>query len=107
MVCLQFATGNCTLNECKIPRHVVDFARRHAAMLAVRFRGEALCSISFVSHMTVTTMARGAEYGFRATFKVRPHRHYVRVAFVQPIRRGCRVLPWQGVRCVVPWPVAP
>ncbi|KAG2496183.1 hypothetical protein HYH03_005783 [Edaphochlamys debaryana] len=33
------------------------------------FRGEALCSISFVSHMTVTTMARGATYGYRVTYK--------------------------------------
>ncbi|PNW88590.1 hypothetical protein CHLRE_01g036050v5 [Chlamydomonas reinhardtii] len=33
------------------------------------FRGEALCSISFVSHMAVTTMARDAQYGFRVTYK--------------------------------------
>ncbi|KAG2444840.1 hypothetical protein HXX76_001581 [Chlamydomonas incerta] len=33
------------------------------------FRGEALCSISFVSHMAVTTMARGAQYGYRVTYK--------------------------------------
>lgn len=36
------------------------------------FRGEALCSISFVSHMAVTTMARDAQYGFRVTYKVGP-----------------------------------
>lgn len=34
------------------------------------FRGEALCSISFVAHMAVTTMVPGAIHGFRATFRV-------------------------------------
>lgn len=33
------------------------------------FRGEALCSISFVSHMTVTTMIREQEHGWRVTYK--------------------------------------
>ncbi|GMH32358.1 hypothetical protein BSKO_00192 [Bryopsis sp. KO-2023] len=33
------------------------------------FRGEALCSISFVSHMTVTTMTRGANVGLRASYR--------------------------------------
>ena len=35
------------------------------------FRGEALCSISFVSHMTVTTMTGDEPHGWRVTYKVR------------------------------------
>mmetsp|Transcript_15764 Transcript_15764/g.41539 ORF Transcript_15764/g.41539 Transcript_15764/m.41539 type:complete len:470 (+) Transcript_15764:603-2012(+) len=33
------------------------------------FRGEALCSISFVSNLTVTTMTEGALHGYRASYK--------------------------------------
>lgn len=35
------------------------------------FRGEALCSISFVSHMTITTMTGEEPNGWRVTYKVR------------------------------------
>ncbi len=33
------------------------------------FRGEALCSISFVSHMTVTTMTGDEQHGWRVVYK--------------------------------------
>ncbi len=33
------------------------------------FRGEALSSISFVSHMAVTTMTAGQPHGWRVTYK--------------------------------------
>ena len=34
------------------------------------FRGEALCSISFVSHMVVTTKTADCPFGYRVSFKV-------------------------------------
>jgi DNA mismatch repair protein MLH1 len=34
------------------------------------FRGEALCSISFVSNLSVTTMTEGAIHGYRVAYKV-------------------------------------
>lgn len=33
------------------------------------FRGEALASISFVAHLTVTTMAKDAPHGYRVTYR--------------------------------------
>ncbi|GIL50895.1 hypothetical protein Vafri_6861 [Volvox africanus] len=53
-------------------RHTTSKLREYADLETIStlgFRGEALCSISFVSHMTVTTMARGAQYGYRVTYK--------------------------------------
>jgi hypothetical protein len=54
-------------------RHTTSKLREYEDLETIStlgFRGEALCSISFVSHMTVTTMARGAQYGYRVVFKV-------------------------------------
>ncbi|GLC43233.1 DNA mismatch repair protein [Pleodorina starrii] len=53
-------------------RHTTSKLRQYEDLETIStlgFRGEALCSISFVSHMSVTTMARGAQYGYRVTFK--------------------------------------
>jgi DNA mismatch repair protein MLH1 len=41
-----------------------------ATMSTLGFRGEALCSISFVSSMSVTTMTPGALHGWRVAYKV-------------------------------------
>jgi hypothetical protein len=40
-----------------------------AAVNTLGFRGEALCSISFVSRLTVTTMQPGAELGYRVEYR--------------------------------------
>ncbi|GIL91047.1 hypothetical protein Vretimale_9481 [Volvox reticuliferus] len=53
-------------------RHTTSKLREYADLETIStlgFRGEALCSISFVSHMAVTTMVRGAQYGYRVTYK--------------------------------------
>ena len=42
-------------------------------MPAPSLRGEALCSVSFVSHMTVTTMTGDEPHGWRVTYKVYSH----------------------------------
>lgn len=44
------------------------------------FRGEALASISFVSHTTVTTMTADCQHGYRATYKASGAAAYVRSA---------------------------
>jgi DNA mismatch repair protein MLH1 len=40
-----------------------------AAVNTLGFRGEALCSISFVSRLTVTSMQPGAELGYRVEYR--------------------------------------
>jgi DNA mismatch repair protein MLH1 len=40
-----------------------------ASVGTLGFRGEALCSISFVSRLSITTMQPGAEMGFRADYR--------------------------------------
>ncbi|EFJ45006.1 hypothetical protein VOLCADRAFT_94705 [Volvox carteri f. nagariensis] len=73
---LQITDNGCGVRKEDLPilchRHTTSKLREYEDLETIStlgFRGEALCSISFVSHMTVTTMARGAQYGYRVTYK--------------------------------------
>ncbi|KXZ55311.1 hypothetical protein GPECTOR_3g445 [Gonium pectorale] len=73
---LQITDNGCGIRKDDLPilchRHTTSKLREFEdlqTLSTLGFRGEALCSISFVSHMSVTTMARGAQYGYRVNFK--------------------------------------
>ena len=56
-----------------------------AAVSTLGFRGEALCSISFVARLSVTSMQPGAEMGFKADFRDSQ--------MVQPEPEACAAVP--------------
>ena len=53
-------------------RHTTSKLRDYEDLASIEtlgFRGEALASMSFVSHLTVTTMTRDASHAIKATYK--------------------------------------
>lgn len=72
---LQVADDGCGIAKRDLPllcvRHATSKLRAYEDLETVStlgFRGEALASISFVAHLSATTMARGAAHGWRASY---------------------------------------
>ena len=73
---LQIKDNGCGIHADDLPilchRHTtskISSFEDLAAVATLGFRGEALCSISFVSRLTVTTMQPGAEMGNKAEYR--------------------------------------
>jgi DNA mismatch repair protein MLH1 len=73
---LQVADDGCGVARADLPllcvRHATSKLRAYEDLEAIAtlgFRGEALASISFVAHLSATTMTRGAAHGWRASYQ--------------------------------------
>jgi DNA mismatch repair protein MLH1 len=73
---LQVADDGCGVSRGDLPllcvRHATSKLRAYEDLETIStlgFRGEALASISFVAHLSVTTMTRGAPHGWRASYQ--------------------------------------
>lgn len=73
---LQVSDDGCGITRGDLPllcvRHATSKLRAYEDLETIAtlgFRGEALASISFVAHLSVTTMTRGGQHGWRATYQ--------------------------------------